>query len=66
MNTDQAAAELGKSSWWVRRQCASGALRASYYGGSWNITPDAIAAYIAAHTNTPHPVAARHRRRRTA
>jgi len=66
MNTAEAAAALGKTPWWIRRQCVSGELQASYYGGSWNITEDAIAAYLAAHSNAAPSVAPRRRRRRSA
>ena len=64
MTTSQAAVALSKSAWWVRRQCASGELRASYFGGSWSITPEDIAAYVDAHSNAPRTVAARRRPRR--
>ena len=64
MNTAQAAILLSKTAYWVRRQCAAGELRASYYGGSWDIDPEAIAAYKDARANVPRPVAARRRPRR--
>ena len=64
MNTSQAGALLGKTAWWVRRQCASGELRASFYGGSWNLAPEAIDEYLDAHSNAPRVVAARRRPRR--
>ena len=64
MNTAEAGKVLGKSPWWIRRQCAAGELRASYYGSSWNIDPDAIDAYLDAHSKTPRTVAARRRPRR--
>ena len=64
MNTTQAATVLGKTAWWIRRQCAKGELQASYYGGSWNVSPEAITAYLDAHSNTPRTVAARRRPRR--
>ena len=66
MNTAQAAAALGKTAWWIRRQCKSGELRASYYGGSWDIDPEAITAFKDAHSNAPRTVAARRRPRRAA
>ena len=66
MNTKEAGAVLGMSPWWVRRQCAAGALRASYYGGNWAISDEAITAYLDAHSNAPRPVATRQRRRRIA
>jgi len=64
MNTKEAGLVLGKSSWWIRRQCASGELRASFYGGSWNLAPEDISAYRESHSNTPRTVAARRRPRR--
>ena len=64
MNTSQAAAILGKTPWWIRRQCKAGELRASYYGGSWDIDPEAITAFKDAHSNAPRTVAARRRPRR--
>lgn len=66
MNTKDAGAALGKSPWWVRRQCVSGEIRASFYGGTWNITQAAIEAYLDAHSNVPQAVPSRQRRRRTA
>jgi hypothetical protein len=65
MNTTDAAEALGKKARWVRIQCAAGELRASFYGGSWNVAPEAIAAYLEAHSNAPRTVAARRRPRRT-
>ena len=64
MNTADAAAALGKKARWVRIQCAAGELRASFYGGSWNVAPEAIAEYVDAHSNAPRTVAARRRPRR--
>jgi hypothetical protein len=64
MNTAEAGKVLGKSPWWIRRQCAAGELRASYYGSSWNIDPEAITAFKDAHSNAPRTVAARRRPRR--
>ena len=64
MNTADAAAALGKKARWVRIQCAAGELRASFYGGSWDIDADAIAAFKDAHSNAPRTVAARRRPRR--
>jgi len=64
MNTSQAAVVLGMTPWWVRRQCAAGELRASYYGGKWSIAPEDISAYRDAHSNAPRTVAARRRPRR--
>jgi len=64
MNTSQAAIALGKTAWWIRRQCASGELRASYYGGSWNVDEMAIDEYLEAHSNAPRTVAARRSPRR--
>ena len=64
MNTTDAATALGKKARWVRIQCAVGELRASFYGGSWDIDTDAIAAYKDAHSNAPRAVAARRRPRR--
>jgi excisionase family DNA binding protein len=66
MTTAQAAALLGKTTWWVRRQCAQGELRAAYYGKTWNISQQSIDEYIAAHSNKKQPVSTRHRRRRAA
>ena len=66
MNTSQAAIALGKTAWWIRRQCKAGELRASYFGGSWLIAPEAIDEYVDAHSNAPRTVAARRRPRRTA
>ena len=66
MNTADAAAALGKKARWVRIQCAAGELRASFYGGSWNVAPEAIAEYVDAHSNAPRTVAARRRPRRAA
>jgi len=64
VNTADAAAALGKKARWVRIQCAAGELRASFYGGSWNVAPEAIAEYVDAHSNAPRTVAARRRPRR--
>ena len=64
MNTTDAATILGKTAWWIRRQCKAGELRASYYGGSWNVDPEAIDEYVNAHSNAPRTVAARRRPRR--
>ena len=64
MNTTQAATALGKKARWVRIQCKAGELRASYFGGSWDIDPEDIAAYVDAHSNAPRTVAARRRPRR--
>jgi hypothetical protein len=64
VNTSQAALALGKTPWWVRKQCHKKELRASYYGGSWLITPEAITEYVEAHSNVPRPKAARRRPRR--
>jgi len=64
MNTAEAGALLGKTPWWIRRQCAKGELRASYFGGSWLIPPEAIDEYVEAHSNAPRTVAARRRPRR--
>ena len=64
MNTAEAAIALGKKPRWVRIQCATGELRASFYGGSWNLTPEDISAYKDAHSNAPRTVAARRRPRR--
>lgn len=67
MNTADAARELGMSEWWVRRECNAGRIRASYYGGHWNLTHEAITEYIDQHTNTqPLVVRLRRRPRRTA
>jgi hypothetical protein len=66
MNTADAAAALGKKARWVRIQCKAGELRASYFGGSWDIEAEDIAAYRNAHSNAPRTVAARRRPRRTA
>jgi hypothetical protein len=63
MNTRDAGIALGKTPYWVRQQCASGELRASFFGGSWMISEDAVAAYIEAHANAPQ-LAVRRRRRR--
>jgi len=64
VNTSEAAAALGKKARWVRIQCKAGALRASYFGGSWLIDPEAIDEYLEAHSNAPRTVAARRRPRR--
>ena len=64
MNTTDAAALLGKRARWVRIQCKAGELRASFYGGSWDIDADAITAYKDARSNAPHTTAARRRPRR--
>jgi hypothetical protein len=64
VNTAEAGKVLGKTAWWIRRQCASGELRASYYGSSWNVDPEAIDEYVDAHSNAPRTVAARRRPRR--
>jgi len=64
MNTTDAAIALGKKARWVRIQCKAKELRASFYGGSWNIAPEAITEYLEAHANAPRPVAARRRPRR--
>lgn len=64
MNTTDAAAALGKKARWVRIQCAAGELRASYFGGSWLIAPEAIDEYVDAHSNAPRTVAVRRRPRR--
>ena len=64
MNTSDAAAALGKTAWWIRRQCKAGELRASYFGGSWLIPPEAIDEFLEAHSNAPRTVAARRRPRR--
>ena len=64
MNTTDAAAALGKKARWVRIQCKAGELRASYYGGSWNVAPEAIDEYLEAHSNAPRTIAARRRPRR--
>ena len=49
MTTTEAASRLGKTPRWIRQQCKTGELRASFYGGSYNISDDAIDAYIHAH-----------------
>jgi excisionase family DNA binding protein len=64
VNTSDAAAALGKTAWWIRRQCKAGELRASYFGGSWLIPPEAIDEFLEAHSNAPRTVAARRRPRR--
>ena len=64
MNTSDAAAALGKQARWVRIQCKAGELRASYFGGSWLIAPEAIDEYLEAHSNAPRIAAARRRPRR--
>jgi len=64
VNTTDAAAALGKKARWVRIQCKAGELRASYYGGSWNVAPEAIDEYLEAHSNAPRTIAARRRPRR--
>ena len=64
MNTSDAATALGKKARWVRIQCKAGELRASYYGSSWNVDPEAIDEYVEAHSNAPRTVAARRRPRR--
>jgi len=64
MNTSQAAIALGKKARWVRIQCKAGDLRASYFGGSWSIDPEAIDEYLDAHSNAPRTVATRRRPRR--
>jgi len=64
VNTTDAATALGKKARWVRIQCKAGELRASFFGGSWFIEPDAIDAYLDAHSKTPRTVAARRRPRR--
>ena len=66
MNTADAATALGKKARWVRIQCKAGELRASYFGGSWDIDPEDIAAFKDAHSNAPRTVAARRRPRRSA
>jgi len=66
MNTSDAATALGKKARWVRIQCKAGELRASYFGGSWLIDPEDIAAYVEAHSNAPRTVTARRRPRRSA
>jgi len=64
LNTADAAAALGKKARWVRIQCKAGELRASYFGGSWLIAPEDIAAYVDAHSNAPRTVTTRRRPRR--
>jgi len=64
VNTTDAATALGKKARWVRIQCKAGELRASYFGGSWLIAPEAIDEYVDAHSNTPRTVTARRRPRR--
>jgi len=64
VNTTDAATALGKRARWVRIQCAAGELRASFFGGSWLIDPEAVAEYVEAHSNTPRTVAVRRRPRR--
>jgi len=64
VNTSEAAAALGKRARWVRIQCKAGELRASYFGGSWLIDPEAIDEFLEAHSNAPRTVAARRRPRR--
>jgi len=64
MNTAEAGKVLGKSPWWIRRQCVLGELRASRYGGSWNVSNAAIDEYLDAHSNAPQTVGSRQRRRR--
>jgi len=66
MNTAQAATALGKKPRWVRIQCKAGELRASFYGGSWDIDPEAITAFKDAHSNAPRAITARRRPRRSA
>ena len=53
LNTKDAGIALDKSPYWIRQQCASGNLRASFYGGNWILSEEAITAYIAAHANAP-------------
>jgi len=64
MNTTQAATALGKKARWVRIQCKAGEIRASYFGGSWLIDPEAVAEYVEAHSNAPRTVTTRRRPRR--
>ena len=64
MNTAEAGVILGKTPWWVRRQCASGELRASFYGGTWNISQEAVDQYIEAHMNSRKATPIRYRRRK--
>jgi len=66
LNTSDAATALGKKARWVRIQCKAGELRASYFGGSWLIDPEAIDEYVEAHSNAPRTVTARRRPRRSA
>lgn len=66
MNTQEAAALLGKSAWFVRKELRAGAIRGAFYGGTWNISEAAIADYINAHMNTPQPAAPGRRRNRRA
>jgi excisionase family DNA binding protein len=64
MSTAQAAQILGKSTWWVQRQCAKGAIKSSFYGGSYNISEETVTAFIEANLVAAKPSASRRRPRR--
>jgi hypothetical protein len=60
------AEQWGKQPRFVREQCQTGQLVASFFGGRWHITQDAVDAYVAAHTRKAAPKSGRRRPRRAA
>jgi hypothetical protein len=62
----EAAVLLNRSPRWVREQCRDGHLEATFYGGAYDITPDAIERYKAKHAVRPAPPKGRRRPRRAA
>ena len=66
MTAAEAAPLLNRSPRWVREQCQTGALEATFYGGAYDITEDAIARYKAKHAVKPKLPRGRRRPRRDA
>lgn len=64
MTAAEAAVLLNRSPRWVREQCQSGALEATFYGGAYDITDDAIKRYKAEHAVRPAQPKGRRRPRR--
>jgi excisionase family DNA binding protein len=68
LTADEVADQLRCTSWFVRRELTSGALRGSKVAGHWRVTQEAVDRYLLEHSNdTAVPVTpVRRRRRRSA
>lgn len=64
LTTDEVAARLRASTWFVKRELAAGNLRGSKVAGHWRVSPAAVEDYLAERANVQAPTAAHRRRRR--